>query len=171
MIRSASLEQGLVNTPTTSNDTDSSACAAGDSFLCARWETNASLVLIGGVTDDGGIISRGTCECTAITKFLLDVANNGTFRTCGDRQDVANSELGLLSCIDKGARVKALCGDKGLLSELVAIGITENDTSKRGTASVLSLSWNRWGNYDGTHRPASWIISFTMPRMYPLRSA
>ena len=138
MICSASLEQRLVDTPATSNDTDSGACAAGDSFLCARWETNASLILIGRVTDDGSIISRGTCECTTVTNFLLDVANNSTFRTRGDREDIADSKLGLLSCIDKGACVKALCGDKGLLSELVAVGVTEYDSSKRGTTSVLS---------------------------------
>jgi hypothetical protein len=101
------------------------------------------------VTDDGGIISRGTSECTTVTEFLLDVANDGTFRTCGDREDIADSKLGLLSCIDKGACVKALCGDKGFLSELVAVGVTEDDTSQRGTTSVLSklgscgkIRWN-----------------------------
>jgi hypothetical protein len=89
------------------------------------------------VTDDGGIVASGTCECSTVTKLLLDVADNGTFRTCGDREDVANSKLSLLPCIDKGACVKALCGDKGLLSELVAVRITENNTSKGGTTFAL----------------------------------
>ena len=150
MICPASLEQRLVNTSTTSNDTDSSACTAGDSLFCARWETNTSLVLIGGVADDGGIVSRGTCECTTVTKFLLDVADNGPFRTRRDREDIADSKLGLLPCINKSTRVKALCGDKGLLSKLVTVGVTENDTSKWGTTRVLyklglcgkKMSWN-----------------------------
>jgi len=137
VICSASFEQRLVDTPATSNDTDSSTCAAGDSFLCARWKTNACFVLIGRVTNDGGIVSRGTCECTTITKFLLNVADNGTFRTCRDREDIADSKLGLLSCIYKGTRVKALCCDKGLLSELVTVGVTEDNTSKWGTTSAF----------------------------------
>jgi len=57
------------------------------------------------MADDGGIVARSTSECTTITNFLLDVADDGTFRTCRDREDIANSELGLLPCIDKGARM------------------------------------------------------------------
>jgi hypothetical protein len=144
-----SLEQRLVNTSTTSNDSDSGARTAGDGLLCAGWEPDAGLVLIRRVTDDGGIVSRSTCECTAVTKFFLDVTDNGAFRTCRDRKDVTNSELSLLPCIDKGARMEALCGDEGLLSELVTVGIAENDTSKGGTSSVHyklrscgNLYWN-----------------------------
>jgi hypothetical protein len=129
----ASLEQRLVNTSTTSNDADSGARTARDGLLCAGWEPNAGLVLIGRVTDDGGIVARSTSECTTVTDFFLDVADNGTFRTYRDREDIANSELSLLPCIDKGARVEALSGNESLLSELVTVGVAENDTSKRGT--------------------------------------
>jgi hypothetical protein len=101
------------------------------------------------VADDGGIVSRGTCECTTVTKFLLDIADNGPFRTCRDREDIADSKLSLLPCINKSTRVEAFCGDKGLLSELVTVGITENDTSKWGSTRVFyklgscgKMSWN-----------------------------
>ena len=137
MICSASFEQRLVNTPTASNDADSGACTARDGLLCARWETDACFVIIWRVADDGGIVPRGTCECTAVAKFLLNVANNGTFRTCRDREDIADRKLSFLSCIYKGTRVKALCCDKGLLSELVTVGVTEDDTSKWGTTSTF----------------------------------
>jgi hypothetical protein len=137
VICSASFEQRLVDTPTTSNNTDNSACTARDSFLCAGWKTDACFVLIGRVTNDGGIVSRGTRECTTVAKFLLNVADNGTFRTCRDREDIANSKLSLLSCIYKGTRVKALCCDKGLLSKLVTVGVTENDTGKWGTTNAF----------------------------------
>jgi hypothetical protein len=89
------------------------------------------------VADDGGIVSGGTCKCTTVANLLLDVTDNGTFRTYRDRKDIADSKLSLLPCIDKGTGVKALCGNKGLFSKLVAVGVTEYDTSKWGTTIML----------------------------------
>jgi hypothetical protein len=77
----ASLEQWLVNTPTASNDADRGAGAARDGLFRARRKTNTSLIIVGSVADNGGIIARGACECTTVANFLLDIANDGTFRT------------------------------------------------------------------------------------------
>jgi len=88
------------------------------------------------MSDDGGIVARSTSECTTVTNFLLDVADNGTFRTYRDREDIANSELGLLPCIDESTCMEALRGNEGLLSELVTVGVAKNDTSKGCATSV-----------------------------------
>ena len=82
VIRPASLEQWLVNTSTTSNDANRSAGAARDSLFRAGRKTNTGLILVGGVTDNGGIIAGGACECTTVANFFLDIANDGTFGTC-----------------------------------------------------------------------------------------
>jgi hypothetical protein len=91
------------------------------------------------MTDNRGIIARGTSECPTVANFLLDVADNGTFRTCRDGEDIANGELSLLPRIDKGACVKALCSDEGFLPELVAVRITKDNTSEGSTATLTLL--------------------------------
>jgi hypothetical protein len=87
------------------------------------------------MADDGSIVAGGTSKCSTVANFLLDVADNGTFRTCRNWEDITNGELSLLPRIDKGTCVKALCSNEGLLSELVAVRVTEDDTSEGSTTA------------------------------------
>ena len=140
MVRTASLEQRLVDTSTTRNDTDGRTAAARHGLLRAGRETDAGLVLIGGVADDGSVVSGCPGERTAVSSFLFNVADNGTFRALGDWKDVSNREGSLLAAVDEGTGVKALGRDEGLLAELVAVGVTEDDAGEGSTTVVCEVS-------------------------------
>jgi len=135
--RTTSFQEGLVNPSSTSNDTNGSPSVAANSLLCARWETDSGLVVIRGVTDDGGIVAGSAGKGTAVTDFLLDVADNGTLGKSGDGEDIADGESSLLSAVHKCTGVEALSRDEGLLTELVAVGVTENDAGKGSTTAGI----------------------------------
>jgi len=104
--RPACLQQRLVDPPTASDDADSRPRCAGDGLLRAAGETDAGLVLVGGVADDGGVVSGSACEGAAVADFFLDVADDGAFWALGDGEDVADCE-GSFFC---RSRRKRRCG-------------------------------------------------------------
>ena len=120
------------------------------------------------MSDDSRVVARGTGERSTVTRLLLNVADDGTLRALSDGKDVADGENGLLAAVDEGTGVEALGGDECLLAELVAVGVTEDDTGEgsttrdRGFGSEICLQSEVICN---AHRPASWMISFTIPRM------
>ena len=133
VVRTASLQEGLVNPSTTRNDTDGRTCTTADGLLCTRGETNASLVVLSRVADNSRVVPARPRKRTAVTDLLLNVANDGTLRELRDREDVADGEGGLLAAVDEGTSVKTLGGDEGLFAELVPVGVTEDDTGKGST--------------------------------------
>lgn len=135
VVGTTSLEHGLVDTATTSDDADGSAGRRGDRLLCARGETDASDTDIGVVADDGGVVAGGTGEGSTVTSLLLDVADNGTLGERGEGEDVADVESGLLAAVDELAGVHALGGNERLGAQLVAVRVTEGDASKGSTAA------------------------------------
>lgn len=176
----ASLEQRLVDTATTGDDPDGRARTTSNGLLRTAGQTDAGLVLLGRVTNDGRVVARRARERTAVTDLLLDVADDGTFWARRDGEDVADGEGRLLAAVDECAGVHALGRDEGLLAELVAVGIAEDDAGegstaagrgKRGEGRDVGMEVRGGGAGVDTHRPESWMISFTMPRTYPLRSA
>jgi hypothetical protein len=60
--------------------------------------------------------------------------------------------------------VETLGRNEGFLAELVAVWVAEDDTGQRSAAGerVVDVFGSKG---DGTYRPESWMISFTMPRM------
>jgi len=135
VVRTTSFQEGLVNPSSTSNNTNGSPSVAADGLFRARWQTNPGLVVIRGVADDGGVVAGSAGEGTAVTDFLLDVADNGTFGESGDGENVSDSKSGLLATVNERARVQALSRDEGLLAELVAVRVTEHDASKGCTTA------------------------------------
>ena len=85
------------------------------------------------MTDDGRVVAGRAGERTTVTSLLLDVADNRTLRALGDGENVADGELGLLTAVDEGTSVETLGSNEGLLAELVAVGVPEDDTGKRST--------------------------------------
>lgn len=132
--RTTGLEQGLVDTSTTGNNADRRARTRRDRLFCTTGETNTCFVVLGRVTDDGGIVARSACKCAAVTDFLLDIADDGTFGTLAYREDVANSEGCFLAAVNECAGVKTLSSNKGFLAKFIAIRVAENNTCKRCTA-------------------------------------
>ena len=131
----AGLEEGLVDTATTGDDTDDGTAAGRDNLLGAGGETDTGLAVLT-VANDGGVVARGTGERSTVTNLLLDVADNGTFRALGDGEDVADVEGGLLAAVDERAGRDTLSSDEGLLAELVAVRVTEDDGGEGGAAGV-----------------------------------
>lgn len=85
------------------------------------------------MSDDRGVVSRGTGQRSTVTRLLLDVADDGTFWQLGDGEDVSDGEGGLLSAVDERAGGDAFGSDEGFRSELVAVRVTENDTGEGST--------------------------------------
>jgi hypothetical protein len=130
-----SLEHGLVNTSTTSNDTNGSAGNGSNRLLGSRGETDAGAASVGVVSDDGSVVAGSTGERTTVTDLLLDVADDGSLRELAEGEDVADSEGGLLAAEDEGTGGEALGSDEGLGAHLVAVGVTEDDAGK-GSATA-----------------------------------
>ena len=135
-VRTAGLQEGLVNPSTTRNDTDGRTCAAADGLLRTRGETNASLVVLSRVADNSCVVPARPRKRTAVADLLLDVANDGTLRALGDGEDVADGQRGLLAAVDEGTGVHALGGDEGLLAELVPVWVAEDDAGERSTTGL-----------------------------------
>ena len=134
---SPSLEQRLVDTSTTGNDSNGGTGRRGDGLLGTRWETDAGLALVNRVSDDGGVVSRGTGKSTTVTGLLLDVADDGSLGAGGNREDVSDREGGLLTAVDERTGRDSLGGDESLLAELVAVRVAEDDAGKRGTSTGI----------------------------------
>jgi hypothetical protein len=115
-----SLEQRLVNTTTTSNDTDSSTGTGGNNLLGTGGELDTGLTVLT-VSNDGGIVTRGTGKSTTVASVLLNVADDGTFWHGGEGKNVANGEGSLLSAVDELAGVHTLSGDEGLSTKTVPV--------------------------------------------------
>lgn len=79
MLGTGSLEEGLVSSATTGNDTDHSSRAAADDLLGTRGELDSGLSLVGVVADNGDVVAGGATKSTAVTDLLLDVGDDGTF--------------------------------------------------------------------------------------------
>ena len=133
-----SLEQRLVDTPSTSDNTNSRACRARHSLLGTRGQTDAGLVIVGRVPDDRSVVAGRPREGAAVADLLLDVADDGAFWALRDGEGVPDGEHGLLAAVDEGTGVHALGGDEGLLAELVPVWVAEDDAGKgRTTARVV----------------------------------
>jgi len=101
MLSSRGLEEGLVCTATTCDDTDHTTARAGENLLSAGGELDTSLALIGVVADNGHVVARGTTERTTVTRLILDVGEDGTLRDGVERKNIADSESGVLSGVDE----------------------------------------------------------------------
>lgn len=88
------------------------------------------------MTNDGGIVARGAGEGTTVADFLLNIADDSTFRALGNGEDIADGKGSLLAAVDEGTGVEALGGDESLLAEFVAVGVTENDAGKGSTTGI-----------------------------------
>lgn len=133
-----SLEERLVGTATTSDDTDHATRAGVNDLLGTRGELDAGLALVRVVADDGDVATRGTAESTAVTDLLLDVGDDGTLRHLTEREDVADGKGGLLAGVDELAGVHALVGDEGLGDLLVLVRVTESDLGEGSTTTCES---------------------------------
>lgn len=128
-----SLQQRLVDPPTTSNDTNGRTGPTSDGLLGTTWQSDASLVVIRVVSNDGSVVAGCTGEGTTVTWALLNVADDGTFGQLANGEDVADGQSRLFAAVDECTGVQAFGGNEGFLAELVAVRVAENDAGERCT--------------------------------------
>ena len=158
----SSLQDGFINSSTAGNNTDHPPCTTRDDFLCTRREFQPCLSLINIVTNDNDIVARCSAQSTAVTHFLLDIGNNGSFRHGTEWENITDCQVCPFTGIDELACVHSLVGDEGFGAELIAVRIAEGDFGKGSASarvmddfldystkitmsfSVLSLTLNFW---------------------------
>merc|ERR1712137_789963 len=129
------LQEGLVGTSTTGDDTDHTTARAGEDLLGTRRELDTGLALIGVVADDGNVVTRGTAERTTVTVLVLDVGQDGTFGDRVEGKDVADGERSVLSGVDELASVHALVCDESLGVVLELVRVAERDAGERSATT------------------------------------
>lgn len=131
------LEDGLVKTTTSSNNTNGSTAVARNNLLDTGWELDTGDSIISIVSDNGSIISRGASKGTAITSSLFNVADDGTFGHSLKRKNVSNVQGSLLTAQNELSSVHTLGGNEGSSVPLVPIGITELNLGKGSTTTGI----------------------------------
>lgn len=132
-----SLEQRLVGTTTTGNDTNHTTRGVLDNLLGTGGQLDTGLAVLGVLANDGNVVAGGTTESTTVTRLLLDVGDDGTFGDRGEREDVADSQSSVLSGVDELASVHALVGNEGLGDLLELVGVTELDLGEGSTTAGI----------------------------------
>jgi hypothetical protein len=142
-----SLQDRLVGSSTTGNQTDHGTAVAGDGLLAARRKSDTSDVLISILGNNEGIVTRSTSHNTVVTNLGLNVADNGTFRDLVQRKDISDGQLSLLAGKDELTGVKTLRSANKGVDSLESVGILELDGSNRGTSSrvVVNVLHNTLG--------------------------
>jgi hypothetical protein len=135
MLGTRSLQERLVGTATTGDDTNHTTRAAGDNLLGTGGELDAGLALIGVVADNGDVVAGGTAQGAAVTDLLLDVGDDGTFGHGAQRQNVTDGQSGVLAGVDELAGVHALVGDEGLGDLLELVGAAEGNLGEGSTSA------------------------------------
>ena len=90
--RSTSLQEGLVGSLATSDDTNHGSAVTLDSLSDTGWESYSSLLHVLGVTDNNGGGTGGSGEGGSISVLGLNIANNSAFGHHVNWHDIANSE-------------------------------------------------------------------------------
>merc|ERR1719348_134818 len=106
VVGTASLQHGLVDSASASNNADHCPVGRGDNLLGATRQLHPGPLGVGVVGNDCGVVARGTGELAAVSGLLLKIADNGTLG------HVPNGQLGLLTTVHKLASVHTLSGNE-----------------------------------------------------------
>ena len=80
MISTSSLHDGLVDTTSAGDETNHGTVGGGDDLLGAGGQLDSGPLGVRVVSDDGGVVARGSGKTTAISGLLLQVGDDGTLR-------------------------------------------------------------------------------------------
>jgi len=131
----AGLEQWLIGSLATSNDTNHSTASTLDGLSNTGWELDSGLGTIIGVTDDDSGGTGGSGEGATVTVLSLTVRDDGTFWHHVNWQNVANSEVSFLSSVDIHSCVHSFNSDEILSAGFVFVLVSERNLCKRGTSA------------------------------------
>jgi len=122
-----SLEQWLVGTSSSGNNTNLCTAEGGYSLLTSRWKTETCGTLILIVGDNYRKTSRSTGKGPTVSGAALNIAHNGTLWYGIERQYISNGKCSLLSTVDKLSSVHTLRGNHELRITLETVGVEELD--------------------------------------------
>ena len=86
------LEDRLVSSGATSDNTNHSSAATNDGLADARWESDSGLLAILGVTDDNSGGAGGTGEAATVTELGLNVGDDGALGHHINGKDIADGQ-------------------------------------------------------------------------------
>jgi len=134
-VGSVGLEDWLVSSLAASDDADHASAGGLDGLSDAGWESDSGLLAILGVTDDDAGGAGSTGKSSAVSLLGLDVGDDGALWHGADWENVANSEGGLRSSVNKLAGVHALNCDEKLSVLLVFVLVFKDDLGEWGTTA------------------------------------
>jgi hypothetical protein len=135
VVSATSFQHRLVNATTSSDDTDLTTGIRLDDLLGSRGETEASLVGLLVVRDNGAVVTGGAGDSTAVTGALLDVGHDGSLRHGTERKDVSDLKSGLASAVHELTGVQTLNGNEVLLHGSILVRVTELHASERSSSA------------------------------------
>jgi len=125
VVGTASLQHGLVNTATTSNNANHGTVVGGEDLLGARGELHTGFLGVRVVGNNLGIVARGTGNTAAVSALLFQVADDGSLRQVTNGHDIANIHVSFLATVEELSSVHALSSKEDFLADPVGIWITE----------------------------------------------
>lgn len=135
VVSTSSLEEGLISTSTSGDNSDLGTDIGLDSLLSSRWETDTGGTLLVIVGNDDSETSRSTGELSTVTGTGFNVADNGSLGNLLQRKNISAGKGGLLSAVDELSGVHTLGGNHELSVPLVAVSIQELDLGNGCTSS------------------------------------
>jgi hypothetical protein len=124
IISTTSLEDGLLNTSTTSNNSNHGTGESRNALLLARWHLQLSGIV--SVANYSAVLTGGTSKRSTISKLFFDIANNSTLGHLTNGENVSNSKGGLLADIDELTGIHALGSNEILFVEFILVRIAED---------------------------------------------
>ena len=135
VVSTSGLQQRLVGTTTSSNNSDLGTDGGRDGFLTSgrKSKLGGSLLIV--VGDNNSVGSRATGESSTVTALGFDVADNGSLRDRSQRQDVTAGKAGLLTAVDELSRVHTFGTEEQFVVALVSVRVDKLNTANRGTST------------------------------------
>ena len=91
---SVGLEEWLVGSLSSSNDSNHSSALTHDGLSGSRWKSDSGLSEVIGVTDDDSRGSGSSGELSSVSGLTLAVGHNGTFWQGVDWKNISNRQRG-----------------------------------------------------------------------------
>lgn len=135
VVGTSGLQQRLIGTATSGNNTNLGTDGGRDSLLSSGWKSKLGGSLLFVVGDNNGVGTRAAGECTTVSELGLDVADNGSLRDRSQRQDVTAGKAGLLSAVDELSAVHTFGTEEQFIVPLVSVLVQELNTADRGTST------------------------------------
>jgi hypothetical protein len=137
VIRDTGLQDGLLGSAATSDDTDHSTGFTFDGLSGARGKSDSGFGAIFGVTDDGAVGSGGSGQVSSVSQIGFDIAHQGTFGDLVHGEDIADGETGTLTAVNVLAGVHTFGADEIFCVLLIAISISKTDFGDGSSSSAI----------------------------------